>query len=118
MEPGVTGGNTNPIHENVPKESGEPEGMINPLREPVPMGSGEPGGTITQEQVPVPMELGASGRKSLTRSVTRIEYETVVESFHSLGFTCGWLQEYESQQTYRPDFSRDHPFESTDHPKW
>lgn len=49
--------------------------------------------------------------QSLTRTVSRMEYETVIERFHSLGFTRGWLQEFDSHQNYRPDFSKDHPFE-------
>lgn len=51
------------------------------------------------------------GRNALHRPITRKEYESVVDAFYALGFTRGWLQEYESHQTYRPDFSRDHPFE-------
>jgi putative pyruvate formate lyase activating enzyme len=50
-------------------------------------------------------------RKSLHRPITRREYELVLEAFHSLGFTRGWLQEYESHRNYRPDFSKEHPFE-------
>ncbi len=49
--------------------------------------------------------------KSITRPITRKEYETVIDRFHSLGFARGWLQEYDSHQAYRPDFSKDHPFE-------
>lgn len=52
-----------------------------------------------------------ANRRSLRRPVTREEYETVVDSFHANGFTRGWLQEYKSHQTYRPDFSKQHPFE-------
>lgn len=48
--------------------------------------------------------------KSLYRPLTPREYESVVHAFHALGFTRGWLQEYESHGTYRPDFSKDHPF--------
>lgn len=50
-------------------------------------------------------------RKSMHRPITRKEYEAVINRFHSLGFTRGWLQEYDSHQTYRPDFSKDHPFQ-------
>ena len=49
--------------------------------------------------------------KSMHRPITRKEYETVIDRFHSLGFTRGWLQEYDSHQAYRPDFSKNHPFE-------
>ncbi|MDZ7634180.1 MAG: hypothetical protein U5L72_06945 [Bacteroidales bacterium] len=57
-----------------------------------------------------PDKLLAQNRKSLKRSITRPEYEAVIDLFHSLGFTRGWLQEYESPQTYQPDFSRKNPF--------
>ena len=60
---------------------------------------------------PVLMRSGSPGRKSLSRTITRSEYEAVLEAFHAFGFTRGWLQEYESHRIYRPDFSRDHPFE-------
>jgi len=50
-------------------------------------------------------------RQSLHRTITSSEYETVLEAFNALGFTRGWLQEYGSHKNYRPDFSKDHPFE-------
>ena len=53
-----------------------------------------------------------SGHKSLHRSITRSEYETVLEAFHALGLTKGWLQDFESHLSYRPDFSKKHPFET------
>jgi putative pyruvate formate lyase activating enzyme len=111
MEPGVVGGSTKPVCENVPTDSGEHGGMINPVKVPGPMESGDSGGRINLLHTPALMEPGASGRKSLSRTLSRAEYETVVESFHSLGFTRGWLQEYESHRTYRPDFSKELPFE-------
>ena len=52
-----------------------------------------------------------ASRKSLDRTITRREYETVLEAFHALGFTNGWLQDFESHLSYRPDFSKNHPFE-------
>lgn len=65
-----------------------------------------------------PDKILAQNRKSkienrtfLHRTVTCQEYETVVDSFHDIGFTYGWLQEYQSHKNYRPDFSKDHPFE-------
>jgi len=65
-----------------------------------------------------PDNLSAQNRKSqianrtfLHHTVSRQEYETIVVAFHDLGLTHGWLQEYESHKNYRPDFSRDHPFE-------
>ena len=53
-----------------------------------------------------------SGHKSLHRSITRSEYETVLEAFHALGLNRGWLQDFESHLSYRPDFSKKHPFEA------
>jgi putative pyruvate formate lyase activating enzyme len=52
-----------------------------------------------------------SGRKSLSRPITREEYETVVDSFHAFGFSRGWFQDFESHRNYRPDFSKGNPFE-------
>ena len=49
--------------------------------------------------------------QSLNRTISRLEYEAVIDRFHSLGFTYGWLQKYDSHQIYRPDFSKDQPFE-------
>ena len=54
-----------------------------------------------------------ANRKFLHRPLTRKEYEFVVNAFHALGFMRGWLQEYESHRTYRPDFSKDQPFRGT-----
>jgi putative pyruvate formate lyase activating enzyme len=53
-----------------------------------------------------------ANHKSLHRSITHSEYETVLEAFHALGFTRGWVQEFESHLSYRPDFSKKHPFEA------
>jgi putative pyruvate formate lyase activating enzyme len=47
----------------------------------------------------------------LGRTITRGEYEEVVDELARLGFHRGWVQELESQETYRPDFSKPHPFE-------
>jgi putative pyruvate formate lyase activating enzyme len=41
----------------------------------------------------------------LARGITRDEYDQVVEVMDDLGFSHGWLQEYESAEHYRPDFS-------------
>lgn len=51
--------------------------------------------------------------KSLHRPLTSEEYESVVDAFQALGFTRGWLQEYESHGAYRPNFSKKQPFEGT-----
>jgi len=47
----------------------------------------------------------------LHRPVTKSEYESVINAFHAFGFHHGWLQEYESMNNYRPDFSKENPFE-------
>ena len=52
-----------------------------------------------------------ANRKFLHRTVTRQEYKAVIDSFHDLGFSHGWLQDYHSHKNYRPDFSQEHPFE-------
>ncbi len=48
--------------------------------------------------------------KSLMRTITHEEYEIVLNAFNDLGFTRGWIQDFESHLTYRPDFSNKDPF--------
>jgi putative pyruvate formate lyase activating enzyme len=52
-----------------------------------------------------------STHSTLSRSLYREEYESVAEEMGKLGFRNGWVQDLESYQNYRPDFSREHPFE-------
>lgn len=47
----------------------------------------------------------------LGRPITVEEYNKVVETFHNLGFSRGWVQDLESHTRFRPDFSEDQPFE-------
>jgi putative pyruvate formate lyase activating enzyme len=47
----------------------------------------------------------------LGRTITRTEYEEVLGELERLGFHRGWVQELESQESYRPDFLKPHPFE-------
>ena len=47
----------------------------------------------------------------INRTLYAEEYMSVVEEMDRLGFRNGWLQDPDSNQNYRPDFSRDHPFE-------
>jgi putative pyruvate formate lyase activating enzyme len=49
--------------------------------------------------------------KPLLGTVSHAEYLPVIDAFYELGFTRGWLQEFGSQNTYRPDFSKKNPFE-------
>lgn len=58
------------------------------------------------------IEPSTLNSEPLLRTVTKSEYETVIEAFHSLGFSHGWLQDFGSQANYRPDFSKDNPFTS------
>jgi putative pyruvate formate lyase activating enzyme len=47
----------------------------------------------------------------LNRSLYREEYVSVVKEMESLGFRNGWVQDMDSNVNYRPDFSRENPFE-------
>lgn len=47
----------------------------------------------------------------LNRSLYKEEYEMVVETMENLGFRNGWVQDIDSYMNYRPDFSKEHPFE-------
>ncbi len=47
----------------------------------------------------------------LNRNIYREEYESVVETMEELGFRNVWVQNMDSHMNYRPDFSREHPFE-------
>ncbi len=51
------------------------------------------------------------GHPDLKRSLYRSEYEAVVKFMEELGFRNGWIQDIESHLNYRPDFSKEHPFE-------
>lgn len=47
----------------------------------------------------------------LSRSLYKAEYEAVVEMMEDLGFRNCLVQDMDSYQNYRPDFSRENPFE-------
>lgn len=47
----------------------------------------------------------------LNRPIYREEYESVVATMESLGFRNGWIQDMDSNLNYRPDFSKENPFE-------
>ncbi len=47
----------------------------------------------------------------LNRSLYKAEYEAVVEVMENLGFRNGWVQDMDSNLNYRPDFSKENPFE-------
>jgi putative pyruvate formate lyase activating enzyme len=46
----------------------------------------------------------------LNRPLYKEEYDSVVREMEELGFRKGWLQDMDSFQNYRPDFSSDSPF--------
>ena len=48
---------------------------------------------------------------TLSRSLYKEEYEMASEAMENLGFRNGWVQDMDSYKNYRPDFSREHPFE-------
>jgi putative pyruvate formate lyase activating enzyme len=49
--------------------------------------------------------------KPLLGTVSHAEYMSVINAFNEMGFARGWLQEFDSQNTYRPNFSKKDPFE-------
>jgi len=52
-----------------------------------------------------------SNHQVLNRPLYKEEYESVVETMQSLGFRNGWIQDMDSNLNYRPDFSKENPFE-------
>jgi putative pyruvate formate lyase activating enzyme len=46
----------------------------------------------------------------LNRSLYKAEYEEVVKEMENLGFRNGWIQDMDSNVTYRPDFRKENPF--------
>lgn len=47
----------------------------------------------------------------LNRALYKSEYETVAEAMEEMRFRNGWIQDMDSFQNYRPDFSKENPFE-------
>ncbi len=52
-----------------------------------------------------------AGHPVLSRTISAAEYEAVTEELERLGFHRGWVQELTSPDSYRPDFSKERPFE-------
>jgi putative pyruvate formate lyase activating enzyme len=52
-----------------------------------------------------------SNHPVLGRTLYKAEYELVVQEMKKLGFRNGWVQDMDSYANYRPDFSKEHPFE-------
>lgn len=55
--------------------------------------------------------INVMNHQLLNRALYKNEYEAVVEAMEDLGFRNGWVQEMDSFLNYRPDFSKEHPFE-------
>jgi putative pyruvate formate lyase activating enzyme len=53
----------------------------------------------------------AENYRNLGRQLYKAEYESVVEEMERLGFRNGYVQDMDSNVSYRPDFSKDNPFE-------
>lgn len=64
--------------------------------------------SLMSQYHPVP---GIKGHPELTRTLTRIEYDEVLEEYYRLGFFRGWTQELISESYYNPDFQRESPFQ-------
>ena len=47
----------------------------------------------------------------LNRPIYKEEYDSVIATMDSLGFRNGWVQDMDSNLNYRPDFSKENPFE-------
>ena len=47
---------------------------------------------------------------SINRTLTNDEYRKVVEAMQNYGFHNGWIQDFESQSFYLPDFNKERPF--------
>jgi putative pyruvate formate lyase activating enzyme len=54
---------------------------------------------------------GVKNHPLLHRSLYEEEYDEVVKEMEDLGFRNGWVQDVNSNQNYRPDFSKENPFE-------
>ena len=49
--------------------------------------------------------------EEINRKITSQEYQQVADLVEKLGIENGWLQDMDSSETYRPDFTDEHPFE-------
>ncbi len=51
-------------------------------------------------------------REALNDKIKEPDYQSVTDEMNRLGLDKGWLQEFDSHNNYRPDFNKEHPFES------
>ena len=52
-----------------------------------------------------------SNHPVLNRSLSKSEYDAVVDAMEDLDFRNGWVQDMDSYQNYLPDFRKENPFE-------
>jgi putative pyruvate formate lyase activating enzyme len=64
--------------------------------------------SLMSQYYPTP---AVSCHPGLGRTVTAAEYGEVVAEMEHLEMNRGWVQEHDSQEFYRPDFEKEHPFE-------
>jgi len=64
--------------------------------------------SLMSQYHPVP---GVENHSILNREIYESEYESVVQVMEQLGFRNGWVQYLDSVQKFRPDFSKENPFE-------
>ncbi len=64
--------------------------------------------SLMSQYHPTPL---VKSHSELGRTIYASEYEQVTDAMEALGFRNGWTQDLESYRSYRPDFSREHPFE-------
>jgi putative pyruvate formate lyase activating enzyme len=66
--------------------------------------------SLMSQYYPTP---GVVSHSFLRRSITADEYTKVIDEMELLGLQKGWVQEFESMNHYRPDFTNEHPFENS-----
>lgn len=64
--------------------------------------------SLMSQYHPVPF---VRDRSPLNRPLYKAEYDSVVETMEESGFRNGWIQDMDSYLNYKPDFSRENPFE-------
>jgi putative pyruvate formate lyase activating enzyme len=64
--------------------------------------------SLMSQYHPTPL---VGNHRVLNRPLYKAEYESVVETMNSLGFRNGWIQDMDSNLNYRPDFSKENPFD-------
>ena len=57
--------------------------------------------------------FNTSDDKHLQRKLQNNEYQLVIDKFDELGFEYGYIQALNSNDYYNPDFTADHPFDSS-----